>query len=77
MIDVTFRLIVLGERNNVGLTAITPELAKLVPGDLVRGNRRLGMERTEWVDNFGKLKVHRTILIDAESSAGEWIIGPQ
>jgi hypothetical protein len=28
----TFRLIVLGDRNNVGQTALTPDLAKLVKG---------------------------------------------
>ena len=69
------RLIVLGDRNNVGQTALTAELAKLVPGDLVRGDQRLGMERTDWVDHFGKPKIVRTVLVDAESAPGEWTIG--
>jgi len=74
-IETTYRLIVLGDRNNVGQTALTSELAKLAPGDLVRGNGRLGMERTDWADHFGKPKIVRTVLIDAESARGEWTIG--
>jgi len=74
-IDTTYRLIVLGDRNNVGQTALTPELAKLVPGDLFRENCRLGMERTDWADHLGKPKIVRTVLIDAESAPGEWAIG--
>ena len=73
--DTTFRLVVLGESNNVGQTALTAELAKLVPGDIVRDNKRLGMERTDWADHFGKPKIMRTVLIDAESAFGEWTIG--
>jgi hypothetical protein len=76
--DTTYRLIVLGaESNNVGLTALTPELAMLVPGDLNRGNHRLGMERTDWTDQLGKPKAQRSVLIDAESRPGEWTIGPK
>lgn len=74
-VETTFRLVALGERDNVGQTALTSGLAKLVPGDLVRGNNRLGMERTDWVDHFGKPKPARTVLIDAESAPGEWTIG--
>jgi hypothetical protein len=60
-----------------GMTAsdITPELAKLVPGNLERGSHRLGMERTDWGEHYGKPKAVRTVLIDAESTAGEWTIG--
>jgi hypothetical protein len=56
-----------------GMTAsdITPELAKLVPGNLERGSHRLGMERTDWGEHYGKPKAVRTVLIDAESTA-EW-----
>jgi hypothetical protein len=76
MTDTTYRLIVLGsDRANVGQTALTPELAKLVPGDLNRGNQRLGMERTDWVDHFDKPKIIRSVLIEAESTPGEWTIG--
>lgn len=73
--ETTFRLVVLGERDNVGQTALTAALAKLVPGDLVRGDGRLGMERTDWVDHFGKPKIVRTVLVDAEATPGEWTIG--
>ena len=74
-IQVTYRLIVLGEPNNVGQTALTPELAKLVPGNLDRGKQRLGMERTDWGEQYGKPKTVRTVLIDAESAPGEWTLG--
>ncbi len=74
--DTTYRLVALGDHTNVGQTAATPELAKLVPGNLYREGNRLGIERTDWVDHFGKPKVHRTILIEAESRPGEWKISP-
>lgn len=73
--ETTFRLVDLADRNNVGQTALSAQLAKLVPGDLIHENRRLGMERTDWVENFGKPKAVRTVLIDAESAPGEWKIG--
>ena len=76
--DTTYRLIVLDDPDRVGRTAASAELAKLVPGDIgpaSRQGKRLGMERTEWVDNFGKMKIHRSILVDAEASPGQWTIG--
>jgi hypothetical protein len=33
------------------------------------------MERTDWGEHYGKPKAVRTVLIDAESTAGEWTIG--
>ncbi len=75
--ETTYRLIALDDRSNAGQTALTPELAKLVPGDLVRhATTRLGMERTDWVEHYGKPKIARTVLIEAESKPGEWTIGP-
>ena len=74
-IETTYRLIALSDRNNAGQTALTPDLAKLVPGDLVRTNQRLGIERTDWTDHFGKPKIVRTVLIDAEATPEEWTIG--
>jgi hypothetical protein len=77
-IETTYRLIVLGDRTNVGQTALTPELAKLAPGDLIRGpDDRLGLERTDWAKDYGKPKNVRTVLIEAETSPGEWIIGAE
>jgi hypothetical protein len=74
--NVTFRLVALtGDRSRVGQTALTPDLAKLVPGELVQGAQRLGMERTDWAEQFGKPKPIRTVLIDAESKEGEWQLG--
>ena len=39
-IETTYRLIALSDRNNAGQTALTPDLANLVSGDLVRTNQR-------------------------------------
>ena len=47
--DTTYRLIALNDRNNYGQTAATPELAKLVPGDLNRSNQRWALSaRIGW-----------------------------
>jgi hypothetical protein len=73
--DTTYRLVDLNNPNNVGRTAATPELAKLVPGDLNREGRRLGIERTDWVEHNGKPKISRTVLIEVEGVPGEWVIG--
>jgi len=60
------------DRSNAGQTALTAELARLVPGDLVRhGATLLGMERTDWVDHFGKPKIARTVLTVADIDALE------
>ena len=83
MTDVTYRLIALGDdeigAGLVGQTALTPDLARLVPGGLsnpvVRKRHRLGIERTDWTGDSGKPKPVRSILIDAESEPGEWTIG--
>jgi hypothetical protein len=75
--DTTFRLIDISDRDNCGQTAASPDLALLVPGNLQREGKRLGMERTDWAEHFGKPKVVRTILIAAESRPGEWEIGPE
>ncbi len=72
MTDVTYRLIAFGT-DIVGNTALTPDLARLVPGGLdnplIRRDRRLGIERTDWADHSGKLRIVRTVLIDAWSSS--------
>jgi hypothetical protein len=49
-------------------------LAKLVPGDLDR-SQRLGLEQTDWIDHFGKMRTHRSILIEAEDEPGQWTLG--
>lgn len=72
--DTTFRLISLSDRTRTGQTAATPELAKLVPGELDR-SERLGVEQTDWVDKFGTMKIHRSILVEAEDRAGQWVLG--
>jgi hypothetical protein len=73
-LDTTYRVIVIGDRNWLGETASTPELAKLAAGEIDR-SRRLGLEQTDWVPHFDKLKPTRTVLIDAESHPGEWVLG--
>ncbi len=72
--ETTFRLILLGDRTRTGQTAATPELARLVPGDLDR-SERLGIEQTDWADQFGKMKAQRSILIEAEDHPGQWRLG--
>lgn len=72
----TYRLIVLGEPNNVGQTAATPEFAMLAPGDLDRSSSsRLAIEQTDWTEKFDKLVVNRSVIIDVEPSPGKWTIG--
>jgi hypothetical protein len=75
-IEVTFRIVQLGDENTTGRTAKTPELAQLGAGFLDR-SRRVGLERTEWVENYGKPKILRTVLIEAEKVANEWILGEE
>lgn len=72
--NTTYRLVALIDRTQTGETAASPDLAKLVPADLSR-SIRLGMEQTDWSENFGKMKVNRSILIDAESKPDEWQLG--
>lgn len=72
--DATFRVINLVDRSEVGQTAATPELAKLVAEGLNR-SCRLGLERTDWSDNHGRLKPYRTIVVEAEPTAGDWDLG--
>lgn len=73
--DTTYRLVALADRTQTGGTAATPDLAKLAAGDLDR-SMRLGIEQTDWINNFDKMKAQRTILIDAENTPGEWLLGP-
>lgn len=76
--DVTFQLVVLGKTGmyTYGNRAATRELAKLAKGNLIRQAcdepmRRLGIERTDWEGT----KAVRTVLLDAETTPGEWTIG--
>ena len=76
--NTTYRLVDLENPANVGKTAATPELAKLVQGDLARNDQiRLCMVQTDWHEEFGKRKITRSIVIEAESHAGEWKLGLQ
>jgi hypothetical protein len=74
-IDTTYRLIDLANPNNVGQMAASPKLAKLVPGLLDRSNKRLGIERTEWISKFGKLEPQRSTVVAVEDAPDEWVIG--
>jgi hypothetical protein len=77
-LDRTYRLIVLSDPSMTGKTAATAELAKLVPGDIwdtTRDEERLGIEMTEWVENYGKMQVNRKVLVEAEDKPGQWKIG--
>jgi hypothetical protein len=75
MDDTTYRLIDLVDTDNTGRAASSPELAKLVPGDLRRGGQRLGIEQTDWKDEFGKKQPYRSVIVDAEGSPNDWTIG--
>jgi hypothetical protein len=71
--EVTFRVV--GLRDGMtGPTAATKDLAMLATKGMDR-SQRLGIEQTEWVDNFGKPKLVRTVLIDAESKPLDWEMG--
>ena len=70
--DTTYRVIAIEDREIVGQTAATPELAKLVAPDTDRTRFRFGLERTDWGEHYGKPRAIRTVLIDAENRPGEW-----
>ena len=76
LIETTFRVIDLLDRTNVGPTAANPGLAKLAAGDLNRSEgSRFAIEQTEWAEDFGKPKVRRSVIIDAEEPADRWKLG--
>ncbi len=72
--DITYRVVLPGDRNHVGQTGATPDLAKLGAGDLNRDDK-LAMERTEWLQLPDRMKANRSILIDAENRPNEWKLG--
>lgn len=75
-LDTTYRVIDLSDRQNVGQTALSPELAKLATTGMWRSDKsRMALERTDWVDEFGKPKPRRTVVIEAEEPNGLWTIG--
>jgi hypothetical protein len=74
--DTTYRVIALEDREQCGPTAATPELARLGALNLAVRNLRLGLERTDWHEQSGKMRPYRTILEDAETQLGEWDLGP-
>ena len=81
---ITYRLIVIEDNGTIpngmytyGKTAITPELAKAVPGNLSRRvingeTLRVGVERSDW--NEGDKSPYRTVLVEMEKTPGEWKI---
>ena len=71
--EVTFRVIQLNDRNRVGPTAATPELAKLAAAAVDFGSdETLAMERTEWISLPDRMKAHRTIVTEAQTEPGKW-----
>ena len=72
--DTTYRCVNLVDPSEVGQTAATPELARLAAWGLSR-TCRIGLERTDWVDQYGKMKVNRSVLIEAEDHPGQWTLG--
>ena len=74
--DTTYRVVAIADRTQTGGTAATPDLAKLAAGGLDR-SMRLGLEQTDWSQDFDKRKAQRTILIDAENAPREWKLGAE
>ena len=74
-LQTTYRVKTLGDDEIVGQTAATPELAKLVAPEVDRQRFRLGLEQTDWGDQYGKPRPIRTVLLEAESKPGEWTVG--
>jgi hypothetical protein len=75
--NTTYRLIMLDRKDHVGRTALTPDLARLVPAELssFRSKHRLGIERTDWIDDGGEPRPVRSVLIEAETAPWEWELG--
>ncbi len=74
--DTTYRVIDLADRENVGQTAATPELAKLAAGHMWRSDKsRFALEQTEWIEEYGKSKPRRSVIIEAEDSSDPWRVG--
>jgi hypothetical protein len=75
--DTTYRVIDLADRENVGHTAATPELAKLAAGRMERmPSSRFALEQTDWDEEYGKPKRSRSIIIEAEDPSERWNVGP-
>lgn len=74
--ETTYRIVDLADRDQVGLTAASPELAKLAAAALLRGPKtRFALEQTDWEDAWGKAKPRRSIIIEAEDPVTPWDIG--
>ena len=71
--EVTFRVIQLNDRNRVGPTTATPELAKQAAAPIdFNSDALLAMERTEWISLPDRMKAHRTIVTEAQTEPGKW-----
>jgi len=66
-----YRLVVIGTGGmyTYGDLAGSPDLARLAPGALTRGARRLGVERVTLDD---EAKIVSRLLVEAEAAVGEW-----
>jgi hypothetical protein len=71
----TYKVVVIGSQQ-FGKAAATPDLAKLAAGDLPR-DKRCGIEQTDWSEQHGRPLAYRTVLIEAESTPGEWQLGTE
>jgi hypothetical protein len=75
-IETTYRVIDLSDKNNVGQTAATPELAKLAAGGVGRvPTSRFAIEMTDWADDWGKPKIRRSVITEAEAPNQPWKLG--
>jgi hypothetical protein len=76
-LETTYRVVDLANRENQGQTAATPDLAKLATQSITRdaATTRLALERTDWVDDYGKPKPRRSVIIEAENPSEPWSTG--
>ncbi len=76
----TYRISVLGRDGmyTYGETAVSPALAKLVPGNInIRTGDRLAVQEATWrlAANGDGMCIDRLTVVEAEDFAGQWEIG--
>jgi hypothetical protein len=75
--NTTYRIVDLADRENVGQTAATADLALLAAGSMARnGNSRFAIEETDWIEEQGRHKPRRSVIIEAEDPSNPWKVGP-
>lgn len=74
--SITFRVIDLANKSNLGPTASSIKFAMIAAVDLNRyPGCRFAIERTDWVDDSGRPKPRRSVIIDIEDPSAPWALG--